>query len=186
MNHLRRLQAEQPVLFWVLVALGLFLGFQLVLSVVGLLLGPFGLPSWVPIVVVVGGLVLIARASRGPGEHACLAPLLIRVSLTTCCVRVKPGEGARGQSTGTDRVGPTSPQPQHHMPAARSGMWAAEVSTPAPGLGRLRHARRPPDVGQGFQTVRTSTSTLVKAPSGPPRTVANCPELGPLVVTVVV
>ena len=65
MNHLRRLQAEQPVLFWVLVALGLFLGFQLVLSVVGLLLGPFGLPSWVPIVVVVGGLVLIARGQRG-------------------------------------------------------------------------------------------------------------------------
>ena len=64
MNHLRRLQAEQPVIFWVLVALGLFLGFQLVLSVVGLLLGPFGLPSWVPIVVVVGGLVLIARGQQ--------------------------------------------------------------------------------------------------------------------------
>ncbi|WP_448609191.1 hypothetical protein [Geodermatophilus sp. URMC 60] len=61
MNHLRRLQVEQPVIFWVLVALGLFLGFQLVLSVVGLLLGPFGLPSWVPIVVVVGGLALLAR-----------------------------------------------------------------------------------------------------------------------------
>jgi hypothetical protein len=64
MNHLRRLQAEQPVIFWVLVALGLFLGFQLVLSVVGLLLGPFGLPSWVPIVIVVGGLVLIARGQQ--------------------------------------------------------------------------------------------------------------------------
>jgi hypothetical protein len=64
MNHLRRLQAEQPVLFWVLVALGLFLGFQLMLSVVGLLLGPLGLPSWVPIVVVVGGLVLIARGQQ--------------------------------------------------------------------------------------------------------------------------
>ena len=64
MNHLRRLQAEQPVIFWVLVALGLFLGFQLVLTVVGLLLGPFGLPSWVPIVVVVGGLVLIARGQQ--------------------------------------------------------------------------------------------------------------------------
>lgn len=64
MDHLRRLQAEQPVLFWVLMALGLFLGFQLVLSVVGLLLGPFGLPSWVPIVVVVGGLVLIARSQQ--------------------------------------------------------------------------------------------------------------------------
>ena len=64
MNHLRRLQAEQPVIFWVLVALGLFLGFQLALSVVGLLLGPFGLPSWVPIVIVVGGLVLIARGQQ--------------------------------------------------------------------------------------------------------------------------
>ena len=64
MNYLRRLQAEQPVLFWVLGALGLFFGFQLVLSVVGLLLGPFGLPSWVPIVVVVGGLVLIARRQQ--------------------------------------------------------------------------------------------------------------------------
>jgi hypothetical protein len=64
MNHLRRLQAEAPALFWVLVALGLFLGFQLVLSVVGLLLGPFRLPSWVPIVIVVGGLVLIARGQQ--------------------------------------------------------------------------------------------------------------------------
>ncbi len=64
MHYLRRLQAEQPVLFWVLVALGLFLGFQLVLSVVGLLLGPFGLPSWVPVVVVVGGLVLVARGQQ--------------------------------------------------------------------------------------------------------------------------
>lgn len=61
MNHLRRLRAEQPVVFWVLVVLGLYLGFQLVLLVVGLLLGPLGLPSWMPIVVVVGGLALIAR-----------------------------------------------------------------------------------------------------------------------------
>jgi hypothetical protein len=64
MDHLRRLQAEQPVIFWVLMALGLFLVFQLVLTVVGLLLGPLGLPSWVPIVVVVGGLVLIARSQQ--------------------------------------------------------------------------------------------------------------------------
>ena len=64
MNYLRRLQAEQPVIFWILVVLGLLLGFQLVLSVVGLLLGPFGLPSWVPIVVVVGGLILIARGQQ--------------------------------------------------------------------------------------------------------------------------
>ncbi len=64
MNFLRRLQAEQPVIFWVLVALGLVVAFRLVISVVGLLLGPFGLPSWVPIVVVVGGLVLIARSQQ--------------------------------------------------------------------------------------------------------------------------
>jgi hypothetical protein len=65
MDYLRRLQGEQPVIFWVLVAVGLFLGFQLVLFVAGLLLGAFGLPSWVPIVVVVGGLVLIARSQQG-------------------------------------------------------------------------------------------------------------------------
>ena len=61
MDYLRRLQVERPGIFWVLVALGLLLGFQLLLSAVGLLLGPFGLPPWLPIVVVVGGLVLIAR-----------------------------------------------------------------------------------------------------------------------------
>jgi hypothetical protein len=64
MDYLRRLQAERPAIFWVLMVLGLFLGFQLVLLVVSLLLGPFGVPSWVPIVVVVGGLVLIARRQQ--------------------------------------------------------------------------------------------------------------------------
>jgi uncharacterized membrane protein YedE/YeeE len=64
MDYLRRLQAEQPAIFWVLMVLGLFLGFQLVLAVVSLLLGPLGVPSWVPIVVVVGGLVLIARGQQ--------------------------------------------------------------------------------------------------------------------------
>ena len=65
MNYLRRLQAEQPVIFWVLIAVGLFVGFQLVLFVVSLVLGPFGLPSWVPIAVVLGVLVLIARGQQG-------------------------------------------------------------------------------------------------------------------------
>ena len=64
MDYLRRLQAEQPAIFWVLMALGLFLGFRLMISVLSLVLGPFGLPSWVPLVVVVGGLVLIARAQQ--------------------------------------------------------------------------------------------------------------------------
>ena len=65
MDYLRRLQLEQPAVFWVLMALGLFVGFRLVLFVASLLLGPFGLPSWAPIVVVVGGLILdCPRASR--------------------------------------------------------------------------------------------------------------------------
>ena len=64
MDYLRRLQAEQPAIFWLLMALGLFLGFQLVIWGVSLLLGPLGLPPWVPIVVVVGGLVLIARGQE--------------------------------------------------------------------------------------------------------------------------
>ena len=62
MDYLRRLQAEQPAIFWILMALGLLLGFHLVISLASLLLGPLGLPSWVPLLVVVGGLVLIARA----------------------------------------------------------------------------------------------------------------------------
>jgi hypothetical protein len=65
MDYLRRLQAEQPVIFWVVVAVGLIVGFQLVLFVVSLVLGPFGVPSWVPIVVVMGGLILIARSQQG-------------------------------------------------------------------------------------------------------------------------
>lgn len=64
MNFLRRLQTEQPVVFWILVVLGLLIGFRLVISVVGLLLGPLGLPSWVPLLVVIGGLVLIARRQQ--------------------------------------------------------------------------------------------------------------------------
>jgi uncharacterized membrane protein YedE/YeeE len=64
MNYLRRLQAERPLLFWAAMALVFWLGFQLVLFVVGLLLGPFGLPGWVPLVVVLGVLVLIARRQQ--------------------------------------------------------------------------------------------------------------------------
>jgi hypothetical protein len=64
MNYLRRLQAERPLLFWAAMALAFWVGFQLVLFVVGLLLGPFGLPGWVPLVVVLGVLVLIARRQQ--------------------------------------------------------------------------------------------------------------------------
>jgi hypothetical protein len=67
MNYLRRLQAEQPALFWILMVVGLFVGFQILISLVSLVLGPLGLPSWVPIVVVLGGLVLIARGQDRSG-----------------------------------------------------------------------------------------------------------------------
>jgi hypothetical protein len=64
MNHLRRMQAERPVVFWVVTAVAFWLSFQLVLLVVGLVLGPFGLPAWVPIAVVLGALVLVARRQQ--------------------------------------------------------------------------------------------------------------------------
>lgn len=64
MDYLRQLQAERPVLFWVVLLVGFFVAFQLLMFVAGLVLGPFGLPSWVPLVVVVGGLVLVARRQQ--------------------------------------------------------------------------------------------------------------------------
>jgi uncharacterized membrane protein YhdT len=64
MHYLRRMQTERPVLFWLTIALAFWLGFRLVLFVAGLLLGPFGLPSWVPIAVVLGVLVVIARRQQ--------------------------------------------------------------------------------------------------------------------------
>jgi len=66
MNYLRRLQSERPVLFWAVTLVGFWLAFRLVLLVASLLLGPFGLPSWAPLVVVVGVLVVIARRQQGP------------------------------------------------------------------------------------------------------------------------
>src|SRR3954464_4121613 len=79
MNYLRRLQSEQPVLFWLGLALAFWLGFQLLLFVAQLLLGPFGLPGWAPLVLVLVVLVVIARRQqrsrwlrrrRWPGGHA--------------------------------------------------------------------------------------------------------------------
>src|ERR1700750_1849853 len=64
MNYLRRMQTERPLLFWAGTILALWLGFQLALFLVALVIGPFGLPSWVPIVVVLGVLVLIARRQQ--------------------------------------------------------------------------------------------------------------------------
>jgi uncharacterized membrane protein YhdT len=64
MNHLRRLQNERPLLFWLGMALAFWIGFQLVLFLVGLVLGPFGLPGWLPIVVVLAVLVFVARRQQ--------------------------------------------------------------------------------------------------------------------------
>jgi len=55
---------ERPVLYWVAMALAFWLAFRLVLFVAALILGPFGLPAWAPIVLVVGVLVVIARRQQ--------------------------------------------------------------------------------------------------------------------------
>jgi hypothetical protein len=64
MDYLRRLQMERPVLFYIVLFVGIFVAFQLLLFVAGLLLGPFGVPSWAPLVVVLGVLVLVARRQQ--------------------------------------------------------------------------------------------------------------------------
>ena len=66
MDYLRRMQMERPVLFWVVTLVAVWVAFRLVLLVAALLLGPFGLPSWAPLVVVLGVLVIIARRQQGP------------------------------------------------------------------------------------------------------------------------
>ena len=66
MNYLRRLQSERPVLFWVAMLVAFWLAFRLVLLVAGMLLGPFGLPSWAPLVLVLVVLVVVARRQQGP------------------------------------------------------------------------------------------------------------------------
>jgi hypothetical protein len=64
MNYLRRLQYERPVLFWIVLLVGFWLGFQLLLFVAQLILGPFGLPAWAPIALVLIVLVIIARRQQ--------------------------------------------------------------------------------------------------------------------------
>ena len=64
MDYLRRLQMERPVLFWVVTLVAVVVGFQLLLFVAGLLLGPFGVPSWVPLLLVLGVLVVVARRQQ--------------------------------------------------------------------------------------------------------------------------
>ena len=64
MDFVRRMQMERPVLFWVVLLVACIVGFQLLLFLVGLILGPFGVPSWVPLAVVLGVLVVIARRQQ--------------------------------------------------------------------------------------------------------------------------
>ena len=63
-DYLRRLQTERPVLFWVGTLLVFWLAFRLLLFVAALLLGPFALPSWAPLLVVLVVLVLVARRQQ--------------------------------------------------------------------------------------------------------------------------
>jgi hypothetical protein len=63
-DYLRRLQMERPWLFLVLVMVGFLLAFQLVLFVAQLVLGPLGLPSWAPLVLVLAVLVVVARRQQ--------------------------------------------------------------------------------------------------------------------------
>ena len=64
MDYLRRLQMERPVLFWIVTLVAVVVGFQLLLFVAGLRLGPFGVPSWAPLLLVLGVLVFVARRQQ--------------------------------------------------------------------------------------------------------------------------
>ena len=64
MDYLRQLQAERPLLFGLALLVIFIVGFQLALFVVQLIIGPFGLPGWAPLVVLIGGLVLVARRQQ--------------------------------------------------------------------------------------------------------------------------
>jgi len=64
MDYLRRMQMERPVLFWVVTLVAFLVAFQLLVFVAGLLLGPFSVPSWAPLVLVLVVLVLIARRQQ--------------------------------------------------------------------------------------------------------------------------
>ena len=64
MDYLRRMQMERPVLFWVVTLVAFLVGFQLLLYVAAFVLGPFGVPSWVPLALVLGVLVVIARRQQ--------------------------------------------------------------------------------------------------------------------------
>jgi hypothetical protein len=64
MDFMRRLQAESPIIFWVVLFVGIWLGFQLLLFVAQLVLGGFGLPAWAPLALVLAVLVVVARRQQ--------------------------------------------------------------------------------------------------------------------------
>ncbi|WP_091237802.1 hypothetical protein [Klenkia soli] len=61
MEMLRRLQAERPLVFWLVLLVGFWVAFRLLIFVAELILGPFGLPGWAPLALVLVGLVVVAR-----------------------------------------------------------------------------------------------------------------------------
>jgi len=61
MEMLRRLQTERPVVFWIVLLVGFWVAFRLLIFVAELILGPFGLPGWAPLALVFVGLVVLAR-----------------------------------------------------------------------------------------------------------------------------
>jgi lipopolysaccharide export LptBFGC system permease protein LptF len=60
-DYLQRLRQERPALYWLVLLVGFWLGFQLLLVMAQLVLGSFALPAWAPLALVLAVLVLIAR-----------------------------------------------------------------------------------------------------------------------------
>ncbi len=61
MEYLQRLRQERPALYWLVLLVGFWVGFQVLLVVAQLVLGPFALPAWAPLALVLAVLVLISR-----------------------------------------------------------------------------------------------------------------------------
>ncbi len=126
-DHLRGLRDERPVLFWLVLLVGFWLGFQFLLFAAQLIPGPFALPGWAPPALVVAVLVLVARgqqrsrwrtgnsaegvpsadvaarrsAARAPGSVLGAG----RDPYTRAAPRPRPGAGERGRRRRTRRAG---------------------------------------------------------------------------------
>ncbi len=64
MDYLRRLQMERPVLFYVVLFVGIIVAFQLLLLLAGPLLALFGVPTWAALPLVNVVLVVVARRQQ--------------------------------------------------------------------------------------------------------------------------